>query len=158
MPPMQDAQTLLHPCVIAVKFRADKSRITVIVKGRSMNKTPFLASPFSDPSNFSSFIPSIHNQPVKFLEGIIDGSLKDRKPVEELEAKLLSAYKITDGSYFSGAQKLWIMQHILIPSIQWSFLIYERAMSLAARLEQKVSTFICKRIHAHQIAGWYMGG
>ena len=51
----------------------------------------FYQSP--DPSVYSSFIPSIHTQSVKFLGQIIDGSLMDRKSIEELEAKLLSGLK-----------------------------------------------------------------
>ena len=98
---------------------------------------------------YSSFIPFIHTQPVKFLGRIIDGSLTDRKSIEELEDKLLSGLKIIDGSCFSGTQKLWIMQHLLIPRIQWPLLIYERPMSTAARLEQKISTFIHKWLHLH---------
>ena len=63
--------------------------IGLIIKGRSMNTTPFASSPSSDPSDFSSFIPSIHTQPTtKFLGRIIDGSLTNRKPIEELEVKL----------------------------------------------------------------------
>ena len=61
----------------------------------------------------------------------------------------MSGLKIIDGSYFSGTQKLWIIQHLLIPTIQWLLLIYEMSMSLAARLEQKISTFICKWLHLH---------
>ena len=151
---VQRAHTLLQHCTTALKwagleFRADKSRSIVIIKGRSMNTTPFSVSPSSDPSIYSSFIPSIHTQPVKFLGRIIDGSLTDRKSIEELEDKLLSGLKIIDGSCFSGTQKLWIMQHLLIPRIQWPLLIYEMPMSLAARLEQKISTFIRKWLHLH---------
>ena len=151
---VQGAHNLLQRCTTALKwaglkFRADKSRSIVIIKGRSMNTTPFAVSPSSDPSVYSSFIPSIHTQPVKFLGRIIDGSLTDRKSIEELEDKLLSGLKIIDGSCFSGTQKLWIMQHLLIPRIQWPLLIYERPMSTAARLEQKISTFIRKCLHLH---------
>lgn len=61
-----------------------------------------------------------------------------------MEVKLFSALKIINGSYFRGTQKLWIMQHLLIPKIQWPLL-----MSLATSLVQKVSTFICKWLHLH---------
>ena len=146
---VQGNLTLLHRCTTALKwagleFRADKSRSIVIIKGRSMN-----IPPSSDPSDFSSFIPSIDTQPVKFLGHIIDGSLTDKKSIEELEAKLLSGLKIIDGSYFSGIQKIWIMQYLLIPRIQWPLLLYEMHISLAARLEQKISTFIWKWLHFH---------
>ena len=121
----------------------------VIIKGRSMNTTPFSVSSFSDPWVYSSFILSIYTQPVKFSGCIIDVSLTDRKSVEELEDKLLPGLKIINGSYFSRTQKLWIMQHLLIPRIHWPLLIYEIPMSLAARHEQKISTFIHKKLHLH---------
>ena len=151
---VQGAPTLLQRGTTALKragleFRADKSRSIVIIKKTSMNTTPSLVSPSSDPSGDSSFIPSIHTQPVIFLGNIIYGSLTDRKSMEELEDKLLSGLEVIDGSYFSGTQKLWIMQHILKPRIQWPLLIYEMPMSLAARLEQKISTFIRKWLHLH---------
>ena len=131
-----------------LEFRADKSRSIVIIKGL-WTQHHFSVSLSSDLSVYSSLIPSIHTQPVKFLGCIIDGSLADRKSIEELEAKLLSGLKIIDGSYFSGTQKPWIIQHLLIPTIQWLLLIYEMSMFLAARLEQKISTFICKWLHLH---------
>ena len=123
MSSVQGAHTLLQRCTTAPKwagleFRADKSSSIVIIKGRSMNTTPFSVSPSSDPSVYSSFVPSVHTQPVKFLGRILDCLLTNRKSIEELEAKLLSGLKIINDSYFSGTQKLWIMQHLLIPRIQ----------------------------------------
>ena len=117
-----------------------------IIDGSLMDRKSVASS---DLSVYSSFIPSVCTQQVKFLGGIIDGSLTDRKSIEELAAKLLSGLKIIDGSYFSGNQKLWIMQYLLILRIQWPLLIYEIPMPLAARLEQKISTFICKWLYLH---------
>ena len=64
------AKTLLPRCTIALNwasltFRADKSRSIVIIKGRSMNT--FSVSSPKEPSDFTSFIPSTHSKPVKFL-------------------------------------------------------------------------------------------
>ena len=63
------AQTLLSRCITALtwaglEFRADKSRSIVIVKGRSMNTTPFSVSKTSVHPEVSSPIPS---RPIKFL-------------------------------------------------------------------------------------------
>ena len=74
------SQTLLSPCITTLtwaglEFRADKSRSTAIVKGRSMNTTPFSVSKASDQPEVSSYIPSIHSRPIKFLGRIIDGSI-----------------------------------------------------------------------------------
>ena len=50
---------------------------------------------------------------------------------------------------FTGMQKLWILQHLLIRKIRWPLLIYEITISLAFKLEQKVSIFIRKWLHLH---------
>ena len=57
--------------------------------------------------------------------------------------------KSIDRSHFTGTQKLWILQHLLIPRIQWPLLIYEVPISSAFKLEQKVSVFIRKWLHLH---------
>ena len=74
------AQDLLTRCTTALTwagmdFRADKSRCFVVVKGKSMNSTPFCVSKPSDPTDFSSYIPSIHSMPIRFLGRTIDGSI-----------------------------------------------------------------------------------
>ena len=148
------AQTLLSWCTTAftwagLEFRADKSRSVVIVKGRSMNTTPFSVSKASDQPDVSSWIPSIHSRPIKFLGRIIDGSISDRNSSAELTDKLLAGLSVIDKSHFTGTQKLWILQHLLIPRIQWPLLIYEIPISLAFKLEQKVSIFIRKWLHLH---------
>ena len=148
------AQTLLSRCTTALtwaglEFRADKSCSIVIVKGRSMNTTPFSVSKASDQPEVSSSIPSIHSRPIKFLGRIIDGSISDRNSSAELTDKLLAGLSVIDKSHFTGTQKLWILQHLLIPRIQWPLLIYEIPISLAFKLEQKVSILIHKWLHLH---------
>ena len=89
------AQTLLSRCITALtwaglEFRLDKSRSIVIVKGRSMNATPFSVSKTSVHPEVSSPIPSIHSRPIKFLGRTIDGSISDRNSSAELTDKLFS--------------------------------------------------------------------
>ena len=149
------AKTLLSRCTIALKwagltFRADKSRSIVITKGRSMNTTPFSVSSPKEPSNFTSYIPSIHSKPVKFLGGIIAGSISDRKSLDELEKKLLDGLNIIDSSHFTGSPKLWFLQHLLIPRIQLPILIYEVPISLVSKLEEKTSVYIRKWLKLHK--------
>ena len=148
------AQTLLSRCTAALtwaglEFRADKSRSIIIIKGRSINTTPFSVPKAKDQLEPSSSIPSIHSRPVKFLGCIIDGSLSDRNSSAELADKLLAGLKTIDRSHFSGTQKLGILQHLLIARIQWPLLIYEVPISLAFKSEQKVSVFIRKWLHLH---------
>ena len=119
------AQTLLPRCTTALtwaglEFRADKSCSIVIVRGRSMNTTPFSASKTSVHTEVSSPIPSIHSRPIKFLGCIIDGSISNRNSSAELTDKLLAGLSVIVKSYFTGTQKLWILQHLLIPRIQWN--------------------------------------
>ena len=110
------AKTSLSRCAIALNwagltFRADKSRSIVIIKGRSMNTTPFSVSSPRELYDFTSFIPSIHSRPVKFLGRIIDGSISNRTSLDQLEKKLLDGLNIIDTSHFTGSQKLWFLQH-----------------------------------------------
>ena len=149
------AQTLLSRCITALtwaglEFRADKSHSIVIVKGRSMNTTHFSVSKASVQPEVPSPIPSIHSRPIKFFFGqIIDGSISDRNSSAELKDKLLAGLSVIDRSHFTGTKKLWILQHLPIPRIQWPLLIYEIPISLAFKLEQKVSVFIRKWLHLH---------
>ena len=157
---LSGAQTLLSKCITALtwaglEFRADKSCSIVIVKGRSMNTTPFSVSKASDQPDVSSWIPSIHSRPIKFLGRIIDGSISDRNSSAELTDKLLAGLSVIDKSHFTGMQKLWILQHLLIPRIQWPLLIYEIPISLAFKLEQKVSVFIRKWLHLCQSKAYH---
>ena len=76
----------------------------VILKGKSIN-----CIPFSLPNEIDTavtFIPTIHSRPVKFLGRIIDGSLTDRKSIDELQTKLLQGLSIIDKSFFTGVQKV----------------------------------------------------
>ena len=100
------AQNLFHRCVKALSwasmyFRADKSCSIVIVRGKSMNTTPFYVTEPSTPSDFTNYIPSIHSVPVKLLGRIINGSLTDRNSIDEL-------LNIINNSSFKGTQKLYI--------------------------------------------------
>ena len=114
-----------------------------------MNTTPFSVSKTSVQPEVRSPIPSIHSRPIKFLGCITDGSISDRNSSVELKDKLLERSSVIDRSHFTGTQKLWILQHLLIPRIQWPLLIYEIPFSLAFKLEQKVSVFIRKWLHLY---------
>ena len=150
------AQTLLSRCTTALtwaglEFRADKSCSIAIIKGRSVNTTLFSVPKAKDQPEPSSPIPTIHSRPVKLLGRIIDGSLSHRNSSAELADKLLAGLTTIDRSHFTGTQKLWILQHLLISRIQWPHLIYDVPISLAFKLEQKVSVFIPKWLHLHHL-------
>ena len=147
-------QELLSKCTKALtwagmSFRADKSRSITIVKGKSMNTTPFHVREPSSATDFSCYIPSIQSMPVKFLGRVIDGSLSDRRSIKELQDKVLTGLKIIHKSSFKGNQKLWILHHLLIPKIQWTLLIYEVPISVASLLEKRISFYIRKWLNLH---------
>ena len=60
--------------LLGMSFRAGKSRIVRIIKGKLMITAPFDVSEPSSPADFSCYIPSIHLKPGSFLGRIIDGS------------------------------------------------------------------------------------
>ena len=122
-------------------FRADKSRNIIIVRGKSMNTTLFYVTEPSTHSDFTNYIPSKDSVPLKFLGQIINGYLTDRSKLNELQQKLVLGLNIINKSSFKGTHKLWILQHLLIPGIQWSLLIYEISISHASFLEKKISKF-----------------
>ena len=59
---------------------------------------------------------------------------------------------VIDKSHFTGTQKLWILQRLLIPRIQEPLLIYEMSISLTFKLEQKVYVSIQKCLHLNHSA------
>ena len=151
------AQPFFSRCITALtwaglEFRADKS-CSVIVKGRSMNATSFSVSKTSVHPEVSSPIPSIHSRPIKFLGRIIDGSISDRNSSAELTDKLLSGLSVIDKSHFTGMQKLWILQHLLIPRIQRPLIIYEISISLAFWNRMSPYSFVsgCISITQYQV-------
>ena len=77
------------------------------------------------------------------------GSLSDSNSSGELADKVLAVLRTIEKSHFIGTQKLWILQQLLIPRIQWPLLIYEVPISLAFKLKQKVSVSIRKWLHLH---------
>ena len=89
-------------------------------------------------------------QDFKYFISYKDGSVSDRKSLDELEKKLLDSLNIIDSSHFTGSQKLWFLQHLLIPRIQWPILIYEVPISLVSKLEQKTSVYIRKWLKLHK--------
>ena len=121
---VQGTQDLLSRSLTALKwagmsFRPDKSRSIIIKKGRSLSSAPFSSSVSCSPTDFSSYIPSIHAMPIKFLGRIINGSLSDRNSIQELRDKLSKGLDMIHKSPHTSSQKLWILQHLLIPRIQW---------------------------------------
>ena len=85
--------TLVSRCTLALKwagitFRADKSISIVIIKKGLWIVPPFSVSSPTEPHDFTFFISYIHSRPVNILGRIIDGSIPDKNPLDELGKKL----------------------------------------------------------------------
>ena len=50
-----------------------------------------------------------------------------------------------------AVQKLWILQHHLVPHPQWPLFIYEIPISVVTKLEPKISFWIRKWFHLHNV-------
>ena len=101
------AKTLLHQCSkglnwASLDFWEEKSRTIFIIKGRSMNKTPFCVSEPKNSTDLLYCIPSIHSRPIKFLRHIIDDSISDRNSLNELE--------------ITGLGIIYISQSLILPN------------------------------------------
>ena len=94
-------------------------------------------------------IPSITQNPVRFLGRSISVALNDKESKESLIEALAKSLKLINNSKHRGVHKLWIMQHLLIPRLRWPLLIYEIPVSLVRKLEQKISTYIRKWLRLH---------
>ena len=111
-PSIVSTQTLLDRCTVALQwarmsFRASKSRSLVINNGKVVNISPF--------SFQGALIPSIHNNPVRFLGRTIDCSISDKSAVESFLSMALSGLQLLDKSPHKGIQKVWIFQNLLVP-------------------------------------------
>ena len=154
---VSSAKTLLYWCTKALKWAgldcwADKSRRIIISKGRSMNTTPSLCTRVKNLFwlfilyTFQLFQTNKISGPYR----IIGSSISVSKSLDELEKKLIIGGSIINKSVFNGTQKLYILQHLLIPRIPWPLLIYEVPISHVTKLEQKISSFIRKWLHLHK--------
>ena len=128
-------------------FQTVKSRSLVIGKGKIKNICPFQVVKKSN--NQLEFVPSIHANPVKFLGRYINASLSDLEAIETFITSFLVGLEKIDKSCLKGIHKLWILDHLLMPQIRWSLLIYEVSLSRIKKLEQKVSGLIRKWLNLH---------
>ena len=102
-----------------------------------MNTIPFSVSSPKQPSDFTPFIPSIHSKPVKFLVRIIDGSISERKSLDELEKKLLDSLNIIIHPALQAPKNSGSCSFCL-------FLVSGGSNGLVSKFEQKASVYIQK--------------
>ena len=63
----------------------------------------------------------------------------------------MDCLKIIDTFHLTSYQKLWFLQDLLIPYIQWPILVYKVPISLVLKLEEKkASVYIRKWVKLHK--------
>ena len=119
-----------------MKLKAQKSRSVVINGGRPMAVAPFAVDGVE--------IPSLQEKPLKTLGRFYDASITDEESRNSLKHKLLDGLRTIDKSKLSGFMKVWTLQHLLLPKVQWQLMLYDIPLSWVQKLEQTVSKHIRK--------------
>ena len=96
-----------------MKLKPSKSKSLVMID-RKVNKEKFLSIKVE---SRKVQIPSIFQNPVKFLGRMIDFTLKDTDQIQTFCAAVSKGLSLIDKSCHRGVHKLWILQHLLIPRL-----------------------------------------
>ena len=128
-----------------MKVKPSKSKSLVIVKGVVQNDKFLKLSTLNKSEN----IPSISTNPVRFLGRYITYKVNDKHQAEEFSQTVSKGLSLIDKSCHRGIEKVWILQHLLVPRLRWPLLIYEIPITIVIRLEQKISCFVRKWLKLH---------
>ena len=119
-----------------MKAKPSKSRSLVMVRGRVMNIEPFEVD--------GVVIPCIQKKPVRSLGRMIDHTLSDKSPKEDLEKEIDEAIKKLDRSDLTGTMKVWGYQFMVLAKVGWKLMIYELPMSWVETVEGKINRWLRK--------------
>ena len=100
-------------------------------------------------ANYQSIPPTIADNPVKVLGTSISDALSDKYQADSLSLALTKGLGLISNSGPRAVQKLWILQHLLVPRLRWSLLIYQIPISVVAKLQKKISCCLRKWFHLH---------
>ena len=100
-------------------------------------------------SNIDLPIPYLSNQPVKFLGRTILFTVSEKDQMEVIFSAVSKGLTLINKSFHKGVNKVWILQHLLLPWLHWPLLINEIPISAVLRLEQKLSCNIRKWLKFH---------
>ena len=107
-------------------------------------------------SNIDVSIPSISNQPVKFFGKTNSFTISGKDQMEVISLAVSKGLALINKSFHKGVQKVWILQHLLMPRLCWPLLIYEIPTSAVSRSEQNLSCYIWKWLKLlENIEAWY---
>ena len=119
-----------------MKLKAPKSRSFVLENGVAWNVEPFKVDGIT--------IPSLQNQPLKTLGRFYSANLTDGKSRAELEAKIRNWLQLIDRSCLAGFMKVWILQYLILPKIQWQLMMYDIPITWINKVEKTMSRYMRK--------------
>ena len=141
-PSHSTTQQLLNRASLALSWarmslKPSKSR-TITIENGKVSKTSKLSL---TQDGQHQEIPSIFENPIKFLGRQISSSLNDQCQVKNFSEALSKGLLLIDKSSHRDIHKLWILQHLRIPCLQWPLLIYEIPLSAVVKFKQKISVY-----------------
>ena len=119
-----------------MKLKAVKSRSLVISGGKPLAVSPFAVG--------GSSIPSLQEKTLKTLGRFYDACITDEVSRNRLKLKLMDGLRTIDRSNLLGSMKVWTLQHLLIPKVQWQLMLYDISLTWVEKLERTVSKYIRK--------------
>ena len=114
-----------------MRFKPAKSRSLVLKKGKVMERVRFTIT--------GGKIPTLNEKPVKSLDKIFNGSLRDTAAIQKSIQDLKEWLNKIDKTGLSGRFKAWIFQHDVLPRIVWPLLLYEFIITTVGTFERTIS-------------------
>ena len=149
-PSVNSTQDLLNRASVVLSWarmslKASKSKSLIFNNGKvAENESLFVLG-----ENIKHYIPSISENPVKFLGRTICDAVSDKAQLEIFKAYLHKSLSLIDKSKHRSIHKLWILQHLLIPRLRWPLMIYEFSLTAVTKFEQTISVYIRKWLRLH---------
>ena len=94
-----------------MSLKPSKSKCLVLLDGKVQNDSFLIITTH----NKVETIPSIVNNPVRFLGRSISFDIKDKEQVKAFSLAVTKALALIDKSYHRGIHKFWILQYLLLP-------------------------------------------
>ncbi len=115
-------------------FKPRKSRSMIIRKGNISFKYNLVIQ--------GEIIPSIKDNPIKYLGKWYDESLRDHNNVRSTEKQAEGWLKKIDKSGLPGKFKAWLYQHGLLPRLMWLMTVYEVPLTAVEGVERKINSHL----------------
>ena len=69
----------------------------------------------------------------------MDGSICDSKGSVQIEETIVNGLNKLDKSFLLGTSTVWVLQFLLLHQVCWTIMIYEIPLSVAEKIEQRIS-------------------